>query len=74
MIDREAAIEIARKRAAEKGWGFAEPLDVHTRYAWFGNRILRFTIWTNFGIRGTKARFVINAATGEIEQEGYIPR
>ncbi len=73
MIDQTLAIEIARKRAKEKGWGFAEPLEVITRRGWFGG-VLRFEIETNAGMRGTKARFVIDAATGEIISDGYIPR
>jgi hypothetical protein len=73
MIERDAAIEIARKRAAENGWGFAEPLEVVERRGWFG-RTGRFEIETNAGRLGTKARFVIDATTGEVVSEGYIPR
>jgi len=73
MIGPDDAIEIARKRAAEKGWGFAEPLDIIKRRGWFG-RPGRFEIETNAGKRGTKARFVIDAATGDVVSEGYIPR
>lgn len=73
MIGRDDAIEIARKRAAEKGWGFAEPLDIIERRGWFG-KPGRFEIETNAGKRGTKARFVIDAATGDVVSEGYIPR
>jgi hypothetical protein len=74
MIDRETAIEIARARAAQNGWGFAEPLDIVQRRPWFGGGEGRFEITTNAGKRGTKARFVIDAASGEILREGYIPR
>jgi len=73
MIERADAIEIARSRAIEKGWGFAEPLAVVHRRGWFG-RPDRFEIETNAGKRGTKARFVIDATTGKIISEGYIPR
>ena len=73
MIERAAAIEIARSLAAEKGWGFAEPIEVVHRRGWFGQAD-RFEIKTNAGKLGTKARFVIDAATGEIISEGYIPR
>jgi hypothetical protein len=34
----------------------------------------RFEIETNAGMRGTKARFTIDAKTGEILSEGYVPR
>jgi hypothetical protein len=73
MIERDAAIEIARKRAAENGWPFAEPVQVVHRRGWFGGGD-RFDIETNAGNLGTKAKFVINAATGEILSEGYLPR
>lgn len=73
MIDRDTAIDIARKRAEEKGWGFAEPLAVITRRGWLGG-LLRFEIETDPVMRGSKARFVIDAATGKILDEGYIPR
>jgi len=74
MIDRETAIEIARARAEENGWAFAEPLDILERRPWFGRRGGRFEIMTNAGKRGTKARFIIAAESGKILHEGYIPR
>ena len=74
MIERETAVEIARARAAQNGWGFAEPLDIIERRPWFGRGGGRFEIMTNAGKRGTKARFVIDAESGEILHEGYIPR
>ena len=73
MIEEQAAIEIARQRAAEKGWAFAEPIAVRLRRSWFG-RHERYEIETNANNRGTKARFEIDAATGAILSEGYIPR
>lgn len=69
MIDRNTAIEIARKRAAEKGWGFAEPLDILERHGWKGGT-KHFEIESNAGKLGTKARFVVDAKTGEILSEG----
>jgi Peptidase propeptide and YPEB domain len=73
MISRADAIEIARSRAAEKNWAFAEPLDVVHRRGWFG-AAGRFEIETNAGMRGTRAHFVIDAKTGAILSEGYLPR
>lgn len=73
MIDQTHAIEIARKFAEEKGWAFAEPLDVRTRRRWFGD-IKHFEIETNAGKLGTKARFVIDAVSGTIMSSGYIRR
>jgi hypothetical protein len=73
MIEQSDAIEIARARALERGWAFAEPVDVVHRRGWLGQSD-RFEIETNAGKRGTKARFVIDAATGTVVSEGYIPR
>ena len=74
MIDSAVAIGIARKRAEDNGWAFAEPLAIITRRAWLSGDLLRFEIETNAGKRGTKARFVIDATSGEIMSEGYLPR
>jgi hypothetical protein len=73
MIDQKEAIEIARKRALEKGWGFPEPINVSVGHGWLGG-ITQFDIETGAGKRGTKALFTIDAKTGEIISEGYIPR
>jgi hypothetical protein len=73
MIEQNQAIEIARDRASEKGWAFAEPLAVVIRRGWLGG-VSRFEIETNADKRGTKARFVIDANTGEIVSEGYLSR
>ena len=53
MIDRDGAIEIARARAAENGWAFAEPLEVLHRRGWFGQSD-RFEIETNAGTAGPR--------------------
>jgi hypothetical protein len=73
MIDSEAALEIARSRAAQKGWGFADPIEVVVRSGWFGSG-KRFEISSNADKLGTKTRFLIDAATGTILSEGYISR
>jgi hypothetical protein len=73
MIERIEAIEIARKRAKQNGWAFAAPINIEHRRGWFGG-MDRFEIETNAGKKGTKAKFVINASTGEIISEGYISR
>ncbi len=73
MIDRDAALQIARSRAAEKGWAFTEPVAVVHRRGWWG-RPGRFDIESNAYNFGTKSRFVIDAETGAILSEGYVAR
>jgi hypothetical protein len=74
MINESQAIAIAQARAEANGWGWAEPIAVVAREAWFSKRILRYEIETNAGMLGTKARFVVDAETGAISSEGYLPR
>jgi uncharacterized membrane protein YkoI len=73
MITGPEAVEFARARALENGWGFAEPIQVIERRGWFGG-VTRYEIETNAGRLGTKARFVIDAKTGAVLSAGYIPR
>jgi hypothetical protein len=73
MIEPVIAIDIARQRAKENGWGFAEPLEMTDRRDRFGG-VARFEIMTNAGNLGTKARFSIDATNGGIISEGYISR
>lgn len=73
MIDRDEALQVARERAAANGWAFGEPVAISLRRGWLGQKD-RYEIETNAGMRGTKARFVISAATGRVLSEGYIPR
>jgi len=73
MIPQDAALAIARARAQEKGWAFGEPVAIVLRRAWTGGKS-RYEIETNAGHLGTKAVFVVDAETGAIISEGYIPR
>jgi hypothetical protein len=73
VISGDEAIAIARARAAEQGWAFVEPVDLVQRRAWSG-AVKRYELVTNSGKLGAKARFVIDAATGTILSEGYVPR
>lgn len=72
-IDQETAILIARQWAANQGWAFAEPVSLITRRSWRG-QVLRYEIETNAGLKGTKARFVIDANTGAVIDAGYLAR
>lgn len=73
MIDKVEAIAIARDRAASNGWSWGEPVRCEHRRGWLGDGA-RWEIETNAGMRGTKARFRIDAVTGQVLDQGYIPR
>jgi hypothetical protein len=73
VIDQAQAVERARARAAEKGWAFVEPLRVVVRRSWSG-AVTRYEIETNAGKLGSKARFQVDAESGDVVSEGYIPR
>jgi len=73
MITNDEAVTIARARAKEKGWGLLEPLAVSHRRSWSG-QIKSYCVESNLAMRGTKTRFTIDAETGAILSEAYIPR
>lgn len=73
MIDAGEAVIIAYGRAKVKGWPWNEPVSCELRRGWFGGNG-RYEVWTNAGMLGTKARFVTNAETGAVLEQGYIPR
>jgi uncharacterized membrane protein YkoI len=73
MITGSEAIEIARARAGEKGWAFVDPVDLVERRSWAG-AVTRYEIATNDGKLGAKARFVVDAATGQVLSDGYVKR
>lgn len=73
MIGPDQAVAVARARAEANRWFFSEPVRCELRRGWFGSES-RYEIETNAGRRGTKARFVIEVATGKVLEEGYMPR
>lgn len=73
MIDREEALAIARRRADANGWGIVEPLVVTERRGWNGT-IRHFDVVSDPARRGTKVRFRIEAASGDVSDEAYLPR
>jgi hypothetical protein len=73
MITPEMAEKIARARAVALGWGIVEPLSVQARRGWNG-KIRSYNVDSNPAKRGTKMRFTIDAETGDILSEGYLPR
>lgn len=73
MITSDEAAAIARERAGRNGWGLLEPLEVVHRRPWFGAGG-RYEVRSDPTMRGTKAHFAIDAATGAILREGYVRR
>lgn len=45
MIDKEQAVELAKKRSEEKGWAFSEPIDIAERRGWNGE-VFRYDLET----------------------------
>lgn len=73
MITRDQAIDIARARASANGWGIVEPVDVRQRQHWSGE-VRSYEVRSNPAMHGTKVRITIDAVTGEVVDEGYLPR
>jgi hypothetical protein len=74
MITREQAVEIARRRAAEKGWSLAEPAHVEDVRGDFGRTVKAYRVGSNPRLRGGRSRFTIDAESGAILDEGHISR
>jgi len=73
MITQDEAIAIARVRALENGWALPEPVSVRLRRDWSG-KMKSYVIESNPVLRGSRSRFEVDAATGKVVDEGYIPR
>ena len=73
MITSNDALRIARDRATERGWGLAEPVSIQSRRPW-SSRMKSYDVRSNPRLRGTKAWFSIDAATGAVLAEGYLAR
>jgi len=67
------AIELAKRIALEQGWGWVEPAEAIWHPAWFGNGG-KWEVYSNAKGLGAKARVVIDAQTGEVLEQGYVPR
>ncbi len=72
MISAEEAENIARARAEELNWGLMEPIMIRERRSPEGAR--EYYVVSNPAVLGTKSRFTIDAETGKITDEGYLPR
>src|SRR5262249_20106371 len=73
MIDRDAAIEIARATAKAEGGAFAEAVATRVGRPGCGGGG-RWEIRPHAVGRCAMARFVIDASDGRVTDKGYIPR
>lgn len=73
MTEQEA-IERAKAAAVERGWAWVEPARA-VRLPAHGGTPERWEVWSHSrrGL-GAMARIVVDAATGEVLERGYIPR
>ena len=74
IIDEFRAIEIARAAAVAQGWAFAAPIQCTLRRSWLQNRPTRWEVRSSSGSKGSVSRFVVDAETGCILEQGYVPR
>ena len=72
MTEQEA-IQRAQEIAAAQGWAWVEPVQAIWRPAWFGKGGKWEVISNALGL-GAKARIVLDAQTGLVLEQGYIPR
>lgn len=73
MISEDDAIRIAKQLASENTWGWVEPTKVIFRKSWRG-KPLRYEVYSNAHGLGTKVRVFVDANSGEILEQGYLPR
>lgn len=70
MIDREEAIQIAKKEASLQGWYWQEPVEIGWRRHWIGKNG-HWEISTNTASRGPMIRMVISGE-GEIIEKNLL--
>jgi hypothetical protein len=73
LISEAEAIRLAKQLADEKGWGWLDPPYATLRRPWFGPGG-RWEIFSNAAGKGPKVRVVLDAQSGQIIDQGYIPR
>jgi hypothetical protein len=73
VITEQEAIDRAREVAREHGWAWVEPAQGILHRAWFGSGG-KWEVFSNMKGLGAKARVVIDARTGAVLEQGYIPR
>jgi hypothetical protein len=73
MIDQAGAVHRARQLAEAQGWTWVEPAVATLRRRWFG-RGGRWEVCSNAHALGAKVRVVLDAESGQVLEQGYIPR
>jgi hypothetical protein len=73
MMTEQDAIDRAKQAAENQGWAWVEPVEAIWRPAWFGEGG-KWEICSNALGRGAMARIVIDAQTGAVLEQGYVPR
>lgn len=74
LISRDEALHIALARAQERGWSLGEGVVVSEIREGWPRRLRKYEVATDPALRGTRARFTIDAETGEIIEEGFMRR
>ena len=68
----DEALSVARQLATERGWAFLDPVSVRKYRPWFEKP--RWQVMSNHESRGMNVLIEIDDRTGDILQQGYLPR
>lgn len=71
MINKEEAIEIAKKEALLQGWWWEEPVDIFWRSNWLDNNG-KWEIRTNIGSLSSYIKMSINGEGEIIKKEFFM--
>jgi hypothetical protein len=72
-VTSDEALTVARRLATEHGWPFLDPVSVRKyRPLWFEKP--RWQVMSNHESRGMNVLIEIDDRTGDILQQGYLPR
>lgn len=72
-MTEEEAIAVARSVADANGWPWLEPTRVRKYRSWWIGPAL-WEVQSNAESLGMNARVVLEDATGQVREKGYLPR
>lgn len=73
MMSELEALQRAQEIATERGWAWQAPAQAIWRPAWFGKGG-KWEVLSNTLGKGAKVRIVLDAQSGAVLEQGYLPR